>query len=55
MQFPNASIMNTLAPPDQEIMDSPLQYLQIVKVRLPFYFILFILDLTCDDKEDDLF
>jgi len=31
-QFPNSSVMNTLTPPDQDIMDSPQQYLQIVKV-----------------------
>ena len=31
-QFPNAEIMNRLTPPDQEIKDSPQQYLQINKV-----------------------
>lgn len=32
LQFPNAETMNRLTPPDQEIMDSPQQYLQINKV-----------------------
>lgn len=32
LQFPNAETMNKLTPPDQEIMDSPQQYLQINKV-----------------------
>ena len=32
LQFPNAETMNRLTPPDQEIMDSPQQYLQMNKV-----------------------
>lgn len=32
LQFPNAEIMNRLTPPEQDIMDSPQQYLQINKV-----------------------
>ena len=32
LQFPNAEMMNRLTPPDQEIMDSPQQYLQMNKV-----------------------
>lgn len=48
LHFPNAETMNRLTPPDQEIMDSPQQHLQMNKVYFTTSFYNFKKELIAD-------